>query len=166
MGIPDIPFIDGEYKESANTIWNLIRSWMFFLRTEVVVGIPEEFNVGEANGFTSAGLLYMHEQGVPSHNIPPRPVLGPALSQADVSEQIKLLMSEAMEAALANGDLETAKENYEKAGMVGRDACKAYITGGGLAPNAPSTIAKKGSSNPLIDTGAMYGSINYAVRRK
>lgn len=31
-------------------------------------------------------------------------------------------------------------------------------------PNAPSTIAKKGSDNPLIDTGAMRGSVRYAVK--
>lgn len=30
-------------------------------------------------------------------------------------------------------------------------------------PNAPSTIARKGSSNPLIDTGAMRQSIRYVV---
>lgn len=33
-------------------------------------------------------------------------------------------------------------------------------------PNAPSTIMKKGSSNPLIDTGAMVQSIRYEVKDK
>ena len=32
-------------------------------------------------------------------------------------------------------------------------------------PNAPSTIAKKGSSNPLIDTGRMRQSIAYEGRK-
>lgn len=31
-------------------------------------------------------------------------------------------------------------------------------------PNAPSTIKKKGSSNPLIDTGHMRSSIRYVVK--
>lgn len=30
-------------------------------------------------------------------------------------------------------------------------------------PNAPSTIRKKGSSNPLVDTGLLGGSIRYVV---
>jgi bifunctional DNA-binding transcriptional regulator/antitoxin component of YhaV-PrlF toxin-antitoxin module len=30
-------------------------------------------------------------------------------------------------------------------------------------PNAPATIAKKGSSNPLIDTGGLRGRITYRV---
>lgn len=33
-------------------------------------------------------------------------------------------------------------------------------------PNAPSTIAKKGSSNPLIDTGGLRMRITYRVVRK
>ena len=32
--------------------------------------------------------------------------------------------------------------------------------------NAPATIARKGSDNPLIDTGAMVNSIRYAVKTK
>ncbi|MBD8026427.1 hypothetical protein H9636_07115 [Ureibacillus sp. Re31] len=32
-------------------------------------------------------------------------------------------------------------------------------------PNAPSTIAKKGSSNPLIDTGGLRSRITYRVVR-
>lgn len=31
------------------------------------------------------------------------------------------------------------------------------------APNSPRTIAKKGSSSPLIDTGRMVGSVRYEV---
>lgn len=37
------------------------------------------------------------------------------------------------------------------------------IASGGFAPNAPSTIKKKGSSKPLIDTGSMYGAITFNV---
>lgn len=38
---------------------------------------------------------------------------------------------------------------------------RATIDGGGFAPLAPSTIRKKGSSKPLVDTGDMYGSIDW-----
>lgn len=40
---------------------------------------------------------------------------------------------------------------------------KAAIVEGIPPPNAPSTIAAKGSSTPLIDTGALKNSITYAV---
>jgi hypothetical protein len=32
-------------------------------------------------------------------------------------------------------------------------------------PNAPSTIRRKGSTRPLIDTGAMHGAVNYEKGR-
>ena len=35
-----------------------------------------------------------------------------------------------------------------------------------LVPNAESTIRRKGSSKPLIDTGRMRQSVNYVVKRK
>lgn len=40
------------------------------------------------------------------------------------------------------------------------------IVEGSYVPNAASTIRKKGSSRPLIDTGRMRQSVNYIVRRK
>lgn len=39
------------------------------------------------------------------------------------------------------------------------------IAAGTPPPNAPSTIARKGSSTPLIDTGQLRSSITYAVRK-
>jgi hypothetical protein len=50
-------------------------------------------------------------------------------------------------------------------GSWGANAIKKTITEGeGLPPpNAPSTIAAKGSSRPLVDTGAMKASYSYEV---
>ena len=167
-------FITGQYKESAEEVWKLIQGWKFFAEHEVVVGITEESNVSEGP-FTSAGLLYLHEQGVPSRNIPPRAVLEPALAQEDVKENIENMMMDAAEAALVQGNVELAMDCFEKAGMLGRDACRDYVTSGKVSPqNAPSTIAVKkrkgdngkGSPVALIDTGAMVDSFSYAVRKK
>ena len=44
-----------------------------------------------------------------------------------------------------------------------RDAIKAAIISTNYAPNAPSTIAKKGHANQLIDTQLMLDSIQYEV---
>ena len=40
-------------------------------------------------------------------------------------------------------------------------AIRRTIAAGGFAPNAPSTVARKGHSKPLIETGSMYGSIDW-----
>lgn len=162
----DTGIFSAEYTESKESLDKIIEGWRFFLETEVVVGIPKETNAGRSGGNTNAGLLYENEQGSPAKHIPPRPVLKPALAQEDVKEEIGDMMKDAADAALDMGDIDKAKDCFEKAGMLGRDACRNYITGGNLAPNAPRTIARKHSSQPLIDTGSMFGSISYAVRKK
>lgn len=40
------------------------------------------------------------------------------------------------------------------------------IKDGDFVPNAPSTIAKKGSDKPLIDTGQMRQSVHYVITDK
>lgn len=144
-------------KQAVDRVKNMVNGAIWMASHEVVVGAE-----GEHSEF-----LYLHERGVPSRNIPPRPVLGPALSQKDIKKIMSRCMRQAMFNAIVKGDVKGAKNEMEKAGMVGRDACKKYITDGThLAPNSPYTIAKKGSSIPLIDTGAMLNSITYEVRRK
>lgn len=45
------------------------------------------------------------------------------------------------------------------------DVKKAITAGAGIPPpNAPSTIERKGSSRPLVDSGRLLGSIDYEVR--
>lgn len=48
-------------------------------------------------------------------------------------------------------------------GVVGQNTIQLAITAGDYAPNAPSTVARKGSSVPLIDSGAMHQSVRYEV---
>ena len=161
------PMLSMVAKESAKTIKNLITGWNFFLTHEVVVGITEESNSSRGDAPSNAELLYIHDKGSPLQHIPPRPVLKPAINQPDVRDKIQKLMRDGAVEALVRGNREKCEQCFEKAGMIGRDACKKYITEGtNLAPNAPMTIARKGSSKPLIDTGSMLNSITYAVRKK
>ena len=145
------------FKQSTGFIGNIVRGVTYMRSHEVVVGAKGEHS----------DLLYLHEAGVPSRNIPPRPVLGPALAQNKVKKAMKNHMRRAMYLAVLKGDIRSAENELKQAGMVGESACKKWITDGThLAPNAPSTIAKKGSSKPLIDTGALLNSITYELRGK
>ena len=47
-----------------------------------------------------------------------------------------------------------------------KDVIQESITEGAWEPNAPSTVAKKKSSKPLIDTGRMRQSVNYIIRER
>ena len=154
------------FKETAGAIKNLIEGWKYLRETDVVVGITESSDAAREGGVTNAQLLYLHQNGIPSHNIPPRPVLKPAIQEKETNSAIKSMLRAGAARAMA-GDVSGAEAYYNKAGMLGQNACRKYISeGGNLAPNAASTIARKGSSTPLVDTGSMLGSITYEVRKK
>ena len=161
----NLAFLASTFKENAQAIKNLYEGFQYFRKTEVVVGITEETNSARGS-VNNAELLYIHENGSPVRNIPARPVLKPAIADGQTKGQIETMMREAAIAAMVLGDKSRCEQLFHKAGMIGRDACKNWILGGHLAPNAPSTIRRKGSSTPLVDTGSMLGSITYAVRDK
>lgn len=174
-------FVKATVKAGTDAVKNLISGWEYMRKNEVVVGITEESSVASSDGISTAALLYIHENGSPVNNIPPRPVLKPALAQEEVHSEIVDLMKQATRKALV-GDKNGAENCWKKAGMFAQTACKNYIVSGSFAPNAPITIhggwmrnkvsgkffhvKGKGSSKPLIDTGAMMNSITYEIRKK
>lgn len=65
---------------------------------------------------------------------------------------------------LVAGD--TAKDVLNAIGVFAKSLIQDEITDGQFVPNAPSTIRKKKSDKPLIDTGRMRQSVQYVVREK
>ena len=51
-----------------------------------------------------------------------------------------------------------------RAGIMFKNAIQKEITNLKEPPNSPYTIAKKGSSNPLIDSGDMRKSVKWKLR--
>lgn len=60
----------------------------------------------------------------------------------------------------------SAEQVLKEIGMFQKDLIQEKITEGSYAPNAASTIKRKGSSKPLIDTGRMRQSVNYVIKKK
>jgi hypothetical protein len=54
----------------------------------------------------------------------------------------------------------------DRAGIIGAGSVKAYMAGPNFAPNAPSTIARKGSSQPTVDTASVRQNITHVVEGK
>ena len=67
--------------------------------------------------------------------------------------------------ALASGQ-KTAEQVLKELGVMQVGLVQATIRDGEFAPNAPSTIARKGSDKPLIDTGQMRQSVHYVITEK
>ena len=60
----------------------------------------------------------------------------------------------------------SGEQILKKIGIFQKDLIQEKITEGEFAPNAASTVKKKGSSKPLIDTGRMRQSVNYVIKEK
>ena len=90
--------------------------------------------------------------------IPARPFLDVSIAQ----KQGILIKS-------VNSDLRrclTPDEAMDRLGARAVGVVQSYITKLRNPPNSPSTIARKGSSNPLIDTGLMRQSVTYQKKPK
>lgn len=61
------------------------------------------------------------------------------------------------------GKAETA---LNQLGTFAKGLIQDEIVSGSFEPNAPSTIKKKGSSQPLIDTGYMRQSVNFVIKKE
>ena len=59
-----------------------------------------------------------------------------------------------------------AEQILKEIGIFQKDLMQDKITSGSFEPNAASTIKKKGSSKPLVDTGRMRQSVNYVIQKK
>ena len=60
----------------------------------------------------------------------------------------------------------SAEQVLKEIGIFQKDLIQEKITEGSFTPNAASTVRKKGSNKPLIDTGRMRQSVNYVIKKK
>ncbi len=60
----------------------------------------------------------------------------------------------------------SADQALQQIGVVAKGLVQEEIVNGGFAPNAESTIRKKGSEQPLIDTGTMRQAVNFVVKQR
>jgi hypothetical protein len=115
---------------------------------------PREGNVD------TIALAVIHEFGVPQRRIPARPFLR---STFDAKKSAWNSLLSRMALGVVRGKL-----TVEQAlGLLGQRAAAdvklRITTGSNFVPNAPMTIARKGSSRPLVDTGRLVASISYVV---
>lgn len=103
------------------------------------------------NGLNIAQNARFQEFG--TYNIPPRPFFRNALKQ----NQKKWITF------YKRGLKQRDKNIVGKVGVMASSDIKMSITKTLTPPNAKSTIKKKGSSHPLIDTGLLRSAIDYKV---
>ncbi|MNN26785.1 hypothetical protein D3C81_1403030 [compost metagenome] len=124
----------------------------------VLVGVPKGAGAYE-DGLTIATIAAVNNFGTADGTIPPRPFLAPAIEKG--SPQYRRL-AELMLPKVMTGEMDM-RTLLEQMGQLAEGHVKQEITDLRTPPNAPSTIAGKGSDNPLIDTGALRQAIHYVI---
>lgn len=121
----------------------------------VTVGIHEGAPQPENGDLNMATLGAVLNFGTQDGHIPERPWLEPGI-QASAQE-----ISDTIADAIEGGkDLDGT---LEMVGVVASGGVRQYMTDLKTPPNAESTIKRKGSANPLIDTGALRASVTHAI---
>jgi phage gpG-like protein len=122
----------------------------------VEVGLPDG---GEevSDGLSLADVGAIHEYG--TETIPARPWLSQGVAAAEPEQALRLAISE-----VATGR-QPAERAAARMGLRVTSAIRSGIRAGIEPVNAPATIAKKGSSKPLVDTGRLLRAVTYRVVR-
>lgn len=152
--------------------WDLIVTELEKAHKMVVkVGFPDAADIGtatvEGSGKEAASSMSEVAQ-IAAYNefgtdrIPARPFFRTAMDTG--KEKIKEL-SEKTYSAVLEGKMGT-EQALGLIGELGTSLVKASITTGNWEKNTDLTIARKGSSKPLIDTGQMRNSVTYVVTGK
>lgn len=121
----------------------------------VTIGIHEDAGAHDDSGISNAQLGAVMEFGTDNGNIPARPWLRPGVESGN--EEYLKIITEGME------DQQPLGQSLEIVGLVAVGKVQQYMVDLRSPPNAPQTIARKGSSNPLIDTGSLRQSVTHKV---
>ena len=142
----------------------ILREFRTLSQSEVAVGIVGDVATQahpNGNGLTFAEVATVNEYGSADGRIPERPAHRNAAetNQAAIGKNIQLAILDVL-----NGT-STAQQAMDKIGVWYTGKVKKSITDLRTPPNAPPTVQRKGSSNPLIDTGRTRNSVAHIVRK-
>ena len=129
--------------------------------THVVVGVLGQNAERPGEQIDNVGLAIVHEFGL---GVPERSFLR---STFDMRKEQWLKFAHRVLRAAAHGRLDVTAALQLIGEKMKTDVKSRITAGAGIPPPlAPATVAAKGSSRPLIDTGRLVASIDYDVRSK
>lgn len=157
----------------AKGVRDVDRGWAAILKnahalargTAVKVGVLASDPKGAASepggDLTVAAIAAIMEYGTHDGHVPARPWLRPAFDRA--RERLIALAGKGLLGVLV-GDTTVPIVLGQMGATLVSEARNGITAGAGIPPpNAPSTIRRKGSSRPLVDTGRLVGAITWVV---
>ena len=110
-------------------------------------------------GVDIANIAAWNELG--TEHIPSRPFMRNSVDNNE--DTIKAMAQAQLKAVVGE---KSAQEALQAIGVMQVGLVQNEIRNGNFEPNLPATIARKGSSTPLIDTGQMRQSVRYFIEEK
>lgn len=123
------------------------------VKKTLTVGVHDDAGGGAHGGGTVIDVATKNEFGL---GVPQRSFIGAWADERRAMHEDHLVK---LGEALVKGTVKDVKFGLAQLGEVYVGEVQSRIAGGIAPPNAPSTIARKGSSTPLIDTGVLRSSI-------
>lgn len=157
---------------TRNNRWPLIQAQLRLAnRSTVAVGFPGEAPSSKAgasnhNGMNNVQVAIANEVGSAPGvrpEVPSRPFMKQTFNAKRSAKFMQTLQD--LLGGISRGQMST-KIALERIGRMGQTAVVNEIDTGVFAPNSPRTVAVKGSSKPLVDTGAMRQAVTYKVRMR
>lgn len=127
---------------------------------EMVVKVGFQMGEKYPNGTRVLDVAAFNEFGTES--IPSRPFMRDSVYHNE--DEIKAFLQSKVVDIIKDG--KSAKQLLNEIGNFQTDVMQDTIEEGMFVLNAPSTILRKKSTNPLIDTGTMKNSIHYQIKKK
>jgi hypothetical protein len=117
-----------------------------------------------AGMINNAQLVFIHTNGSPARGIPARPIIEAAITDKQNNDLICAELEGAAAAAM-DGNPDLTSKQLKRAALLAETLVKGWFTNprNHWAPNKQSTIKRKGSSRPLIDTSSMRNAIRGLV---
>ncbi|MEX3929747.1 hypothetical protein AB4Y36_38050 [Paraburkholderia sp. BR10936] len=130
---------------------------------EVVVGYPADSGEHEGGGITLAELAAIHDLGAPAAGIPARPFL----RQSVFNRRERYMRGLAADLRRVYAGQATLDYAYGRLALDAAAGVQEEITNPvpAFVELKPATVARKGSSTPLIDSGQLRQSVQGIVRR-
>lgn len=141
-------------QKNSKAIEKACREMVKLATKEVAVGFPLGQAQAYPDGTSVVSVASSHVYGL---GVPKRDFMG--FAKDEITNKTAPIIVKALKS-------ENKDSLYEAAGLTAQAAIQNAIVALDEPPNSPKTIARKGSANPLIDTGHMVQSVTYVVREK
>ena len=152
-----------EKDRGMNALFKVIAKKLGVDDPHIRIGVfAEEKGAGATrdDGITNVELAAIHEYGAPEANIPERSFIR---STAVEKRGVYVDMLKKLLPRVLDGSMELDRALNIVGAQMHADVQATVRQGTNLAPLSPITIARKGSSRPLIDTGLLLASLAWQV---